>query len=169
MEFITARHGLSDSPCERDNMIYTAEYIGHSLELAGSDPMGRILAGQITLRCHLRPSGYMITQRGHPYEQFDRRQKCDVKTDVRGSWYCMLAYHDRYQKSVYDYDLDERHGKQRGHIMGLILKRSQERAKTSRRIGCFIHPWTVEGTRHYPEFADVVGPQSLEREEITII
>jgi hypothetical protein len=159
-----------------DKNAIIAEYIRHSFQTESSDPMGWVFAGQVKLLCHIRPAHNRITVHGQrsamEHEQFDGGYDVNWQRDVQRSWYCVLAQHDRSLYKLYETDHDEKRGMARGHINGLILEIAQDNPRIFRRIGCFTHPWIAEGSKsmpEYPEFADVVDPQSLEREEITII
>jgi hypothetical protein len=152
-----------------------AEYVGHNVELANKDPMGRVLAGQIRLFCHVRQAHNRITTHnfgpGIDQERFDNGYDMNWQRDVQGSWYCVLA-RTLYKHKLGHYKKQEAARMAQGHILGLILEIVQENPRVFRRIGMFSHSWIEKGSEpmpEYPEFADVVDPQYLEREEITII
>lgn len=154
----------------------TAEYIKHNIQLASSDHMGPVLAGQIKLLCHIRPIHDRVTTHGQfpamQYEQYDEGYDRNWTRDVRGSWYCVLLANASYPYTLHEFGQEKRNMMEGGWIGGLILEIAQNCPRVFRRIGCLTHPWIAEGAEpmaKYPEFADVVDPRSLEREEITII
>jgi hypothetical protein len=161
-----------------------AEVKERTIELVSSDPMGRISAGRLVMLCHLRPAHNRYTQRraGPDYiamdwERFDTGYNLDRRRNIQGSWYCVLAFNESCdgRKPTPDADFPYVGGYIPGasYIFGLILEVAQESPKVYRRIGLFAHPWNRAGptpmAEKYPEFADVVDPQALEREEIVII
>jgi hypothetical protein len=174
VDFIAlSRRNWDTAHVENDNTI-TAECTGHSIVLAGNDPMGRVSSGHIKLLCHVRPAHDRVTKHGHfnnmEYEQFDRGYDINWQRDVRGSWYCVLAHVDQKLHKLFASDPTQTNA--RGRIVGLILEVVQESPRIFKRIGAFTHPWIAEGSEsmvEYPEFANVVNPLALERKEITII
>jgi hypothetical protein len=155
-----------------------------TIELASSDPMGRISAGRLVILCHLRPAHNRYTQRraGGDYialdwERFDTGYDLDRRRNIQGSWYCVLAYNesreDRKPFAGEESSYVRGHAPWANYIFGLILQIAQESPRVYRRIGMFAHPWTKKGpnplAEQFPEFADVVDPRALEREKIVVI
>lgn len=150
------------------------------LEAAGSDPMGQVVGGRLTLFCHIRPVHNRTTIRAPGWwvaitsERFDDGYNENDKRSTLGFWFCVLAYREPW----FQLERTKRQFRDapmwvNGYITGLILEIVQEEPRLYRRVGMFSHGWgrgTADDSKEtFPEFVDVEDPKSLPREEITII
>jgi hypothetical protein len=111
------------------------------------------------------------------WERFDTGYDLDRRRTTQGSWYCVLAYNESGDGSKpspsADFSYVGGHAPWANYIFGLILQVAQESPRVYKRVGLFAHPWDKRGptplAEKFPEFADLIDPQALKREEIVII